>query len=64
MILSCVVPLGIFVGRNNIRAFRREFVRDLERLFSFANLPDGTQLIIPSFELPAAARSGSIRPSS
>src|SRR5215831_19145317 len=50
-LLSCVVPLGIFVGRNNIRAFRREIVRDLERLFSFAKLPDGTQLIIPSFEL-------------
>ena len=51
VLLSCVVPLGIFVGRNNIRAFRRELVRDLERLFSFAKLPDGTQLIIPSFEL-------------
>ena len=51
VLLSCVVPLGIFVGRNNIRAFRRELVRDLERLFSFARLPDGSPLIIPSFEL-------------
>ena len=51
VMLSCVVPLGIFVGRNNIRAFRREIVRDLERLFSFARLPDGQPLIIPSFEL-------------
>jgi hypothetical protein len=42
---------GIFVGRNNIRAFRREIVRDLERLFSFARLPNGAPLIIPSFEL-------------
>ncbi len=51
VMLSCVVPLGIFVGRNNIRAFRREMVRDLERLFSFASLPNGAPLIIPSFEL-------------
>ncbi len=50
-LLSCVVPFGIFVGRNNIRAFRRELVRDLERLFSFARLPNGAPLIIPSFEL-------------
>ena len=50
-LLSCVVPFGIFVGRNNIRAFRREIVRDLERLFSFARLPNGAPLIIPSFEL-------------
>jgi hypothetical protein len=51
LVLSCVVPFGIFVGRNNIRAFRREIVRDLERLFSFARLPNGQPLIIPSFEL-------------
>jgi hypothetical protein len=51
VLLSCVVPVGIFVGRNNIRAFRREMVRDLERLFSFARLPNGAPLIIPSFEL-------------
>src|SRR5215472_12373434 len=51
VMLSCVVPLGIFIGRNNIRAFRRQIVRDLERLFSFARLPDGQPLIIPSFEL-------------
>lgn len=51
ILLSCVVPIGIFVGRQNIRAFRRDIVRDLERLFSFAKLPDGAPLIIPSFEL-------------
>ena len=51
LVLSCVVPFGIFIGRNNIRAFRRELVRDLERLFSFARLPNGQPLIIPSFEL-------------
>jgi hypothetical protein len=51
LLLSCAVPVAIFVGRNNIRAFRREIVRDLERLFSFARLPNGAPLIIPSFEL-------------
>jgi hypothetical protein len=51
VVLSCAVPLGIFVGRNNIRAFRREIVRDLEQLFGFARLPNGQPLIIPSFEL-------------
>jgi hypothetical protein len=51
ILLSCIVPLGIFIGRSNIRAFRREIVRDLERLFSFATLPGGGPLIIPSFEL-------------
>jgi len=51
ILLSCIVPLGIFIGRSNIRAFRREIVRDLERLFNFATLPGGAPLIIPSFEL-------------
>src|SRR5277367_5795990 len=49
--LSFVVPIGIFVGRNNIRASRREIVRDLEDLFEFAKLPNGKKLILPSFEL-------------
>lgn len=51
VLLSCVVPVGIFVGRNNIRASRREIVRDLEQLFSFATLANGTKVILPSFEL-------------
>jgi hypothetical protein len=50
-LFSCLVPLGVLVGRNNIRVSRREIVRDLERLFSFARLPGGAALIIPSFEL-------------
>jgi hypothetical protein len=50
-LLSFVVPIGIFVGRNNIRASRREIVRDLEDLFEFAKLPNGKKLILPSFEL-------------
>jgi hypothetical protein len=61
------VPIGIFVGRNNIRASRREVVRDLERLFSFARLPDDAPLVIPSFELvkykygPASSLDRNIR---
>jgi hypothetical protein len=51
LLLSFVVPIGIFVGRNNIRVSRREIVRDLEELFSFAHLPNGDKLILPSFEL-------------
>jgi hypothetical protein len=51
MLLSVIVPIGIFLGRKNVRASRREIVRDLERLFSFARLPDGAPLILPSFEL-------------
>src|SRR5207248_10575051 len=51
LLFSCIVPLGIFIGRNNIRAVRREMVRDLEKLFNFARLPSGEPLIIPSFEL-------------
>ena len=51
VLLSCVVPVGIFVERNNIRASRREIVRDLEQLFSFATLANGTKVILPSFEL-------------
>lgn len=51
ILFSCIVPLGIFIGRNNIRVVRREIVRDLEKLFSFARLPGGEPLIIPSFEL-------------
>jgi hypothetical protein len=50
LLFSCVVPLRIFVGRNNIRVSRREIVQDLKRLFSFAKA-DGKPLILPSFEL-------------
>ena len=49
-LFSCVVPFGIFVGRNNIRIVRLEIVRDLEKLFNFAKR-DGQPLILPSFEL-------------
>ena len=50
-LLSVVVPVGIFVGRSNIRASRREIVRDLEELFNFARQSNNEPLIIPSFEL-------------
>jgi hypothetical protein len=49
-LFSVLVPLGIYVGRMNVRASRREIVRDLERLFQFAKV-DGRPLILPSFEL-------------
>jgi uncharacterized RDD family membrane protein YckC len=49
-LFSMLVPIGIFVGRMNVRASRREIVRDLERLFQFAK-KDGRPLILPSFEL-------------
>src|SRR5579872_4044590 len=49
-LFSILVPLGVYVGRMNVRASRREIVRDLERLFQFATV-DGRPLILPSFEL-------------
>ncbi|HEU0148622.1 MAG TPA: hypothetical protein VFR21_17325 [Bradyrhizobium sp.] len=51
-LFSVLVPIGIYVGRANIRVSRREIVRDLERLFQFAKAKaDGRPLILPSFEL-------------
>ncbi len=49
-LFSVLVPVGIFVGRMNVRVSRREIVRDLERLFHFATV-EGQPLILPSFEL-------------
>ena len=51
LLLSVIVPAGIFFGRSNIRASRYEIVNDLEKLFSFARESGGDPLIIPSFEL-------------
>jgi hypothetical protein len=50
-LLSLIVPIGIYFGRNNIRAHRGEIVRDLEKLFDFAKVVDGRRIILPSFEL-------------
>jgi hypothetical protein len=49
-LFSMLVPFGVYVGRMNVRASRREIVRDLERLFQFAKV-NGRPLILPSFEL-------------
>jgi hypothetical protein len=50
ILFSCLVPIGIFVGRSNIRVSRREIVRDLEKLFQFARSGE-RPLILPSLEL-------------
>jgi len=47
---SLLVPIGVYVGRLNVRASRHEIVVDLEKLFQFAN-SDGRPIILPSFEL-------------
>jgi len=47
---SVLVPIGVYVGRMNVRASRREIVLDLERLFQFAK-SEGRPIILPSFEL-------------
>ena len=47
---SLLVPIGVYVGRMNVRASRREIVLDLERLFQFAKF-EGRPIILPSFEL-------------
>jgi len=50
-LFSVAIPVGILIGRENIRAFRKDIVRDLQKLFEFAKTSDGKLLIIPSFEL-------------
>ena len=49
-LFSLVVPIGVYVGRMNVRASRREIVQDLQALFQFAKA-GGRPLILPSFEL-------------
>jgi hypothetical protein len=49
-LFGILVPVAVYVGRMNVRACRREIVRDLDRLFQFAK-HDGRPLILPSFEL-------------
>lgn len=48
---SLVVPIAIFVGRLNVKAFRREVVRDLEALFKSVTNMNGQIPILPSFDL-------------
>ncbi len=50
-LFSLIVPLAIFIGRNNVRSTRKRLVDELAKLFSFAREPDGSPLIVPSFEL-------------
>lgn len=50
-VLCLLVPICIFVGRNNVRSVRSQLVDDLARLFSFAREKGGTPLIVPAFEL-------------
>ncbi|CAN5901884.1 hypothetical protein BH11PSE3_BH11PSE3_25910 [soil metagenome] len=50
-LLSVVVPLGIFIGRDGVRSTRGRLVDELANLFSFAREQDGSPLIVPSFEL-------------
>src|ERR1700754_1392019 len=50
VLISTVVPLAIFVARNNVRTIRGRLVEDLAKLFNFAKV-GGTPLIVPSFEL-------------
>jgi hypothetical protein len=50
LMFSLLVPIGVYVGRMNVRASRREIVADLEKLFKFAKT-GGKPIILPSFEL-------------
>ncbi len=50
VLLSGIVPLGVWIGRDNVRIIRRDIVRQLESLFGFAEV-HGQPLIIPTFEL-------------
>ena len=63
-LFSILVPLGVYVGRMNVRASRREIVRDLERLFHLGQFGLGSshdqpvsRLIRPDPDLLARARS-------
>ncbi|HWT96072.1 MAG TPA: hypothetical protein VN229_00595 [Terriglobales bacterium] len=50
-LFSCAIPLGIMIGRESIRSYRKDIVRDLQTLFKFAVTDANEPLIIPSFEL-------------
>jgi hypothetical protein len=50
-LLSLVIPLAIYSGRNNLRNHRRKVVRDLAAMFDFATADGGRPIIIPSLEL-------------
>jgi hypothetical protein len=49
-LFSLVVPIGIFIGRNNIRVNRRAIINDLQEMFDFAQT-SGKPIILPSLEM-------------
>ncbi|MFG1378945.1 hypothetical protein [Xanthobacter autotrophicus] len=51
LIFSLIVPLAIFLGRLNVKAFRREVLRDLEGLFKGVTNNNEQIPILPSFDL-------------
>lgn len=51
LLLAMVVPVAIYLGRNNVRAIRRDIVHGLEKMFAFAQDDQGNPIVIPSFEL-------------
>lgn len=51
VLLALIMPVCIFIARNNVRSSRGRIVDDLSKLFSFAKEQGGTPLIVPSFEL-------------
>jgi hypothetical protein len=48
--LSIVIPLGIFIGRNSIRATRGQLAEDPAGLSGSAREQGGSPLIVPSLE--------------
>jgi hypothetical protein len=51
LLLSLVIPVAIYSGRNNLRNHRRKVVRDLAAMFDFATADGGRPIVIPSLEL-------------
>lgn len=51
VLFSFAIPLGVFIGRNNVRSSRSKLIEELEKLLAFSGTKDGVALISPSFEL-------------
>jgi hypothetical protein len=49
--LSIIVPLAVFIGRNNIKRIRQKITDDLESVFPFKQ--HSQDKLIPSFEFAA-----------
>lgn len=50
-LLSIALPIGVFIGRNNVRSSRGKLIEELEKLLAFGGDREGTLLTSPSFEL-------------